>query len=284
MQNIRKIRNTGQVLVAIGIYVSVAIMLGIFNFFILSANGAELTFYSFWLPTLFGALMYLLVYIATATLRYSNQEFRDQEFVDIEESIIKHRPALIGNLFRTYINGIDFQNKRVTWEQKINTKLANHQLWLTHRMNTKIARNNYGWIVRAYLRKEERLKKYLTDDWINKFLKYKWLFYPRLTVSEVINGRMRATTRHSMLNRNHLASQISQKIFFVFLSLIGSALVATITITPNPDWFNIMFQLASMVFFIAVNTTTGFLAGTLAHKSRLNTSIERLEIISNYLK
>ena len=100
--------------------------------------------------------------------------------------------------------------------------------------------------------------------------------YPRLTVSEVINGRMRATTRTSMLNRNHLGKQIGAKMVFVLFSLVGSAIFATLAITPNPNWLNIIIQLVGMLVFI-VEYNTGFFAGSRAHMSRLDTICRTLE-------
>ena len=49
-------------------------------------------------------------------------------------------------------------------------------------------------LTRWYMRKKRRLEQYLTDKWINENLKYKKLIYPRITVSEVLTGRMRTTT------------------------------------------------------------------------------------------
>lgn len=279
-------RNGAQILIGISIYIAVLISLGIFNFFILSYNGVKLTFYSFWLPTLFGSLMYVGIYIATAVLRYSSRELNDEEYKKNEASIFKHRESIIGTDFREYINAIDFKNKRETWEQKITTKLANHQTLLTHRINNKlqnVPENKWGPIVKWYSRREKRLQLYLTDEWIKNKLKYKRLIYPRLTVSEVINGRMRASTKSSMLNRNHLSKQIAAKMVFVLFSLVGSAIFATLAITPNPNWLNILIQLVGMLIYIVLNTTTGFLAGSRAHMSRLDTSVERLEIIINYI-
>lgn len=280
-------RNGAQILIGIGTYVAVLVGLGIFNFFILNYNDVELTFYSFWLPTLFGSILYAGIYIATAVLRYSGRELKDEIYKKNEESIYKHREKIIGTSFREYINSIDFKNKRETWEQKINTKLANHQMLLTHRINNKIQNvpeSKWGPIVKWYVRRERKLQLYLTNDWIIKNLKYRWIIYPQLTVSEVINGRMRASTRVSMLNRNHLGKQIGAKMIFVLFSLVGSAIFATLAITPNPNWMNIIIQLVGMLIFIVLNTTTGFLAGSRAHMSRLDTSVERLEIIINYIR
>lgn len=282
-----KTKNGMQILIGVSIYLAVLVALGVFNFFILSYNNVKLTLYSFWLPTLFGSMNYAGIYIATAVLRYGGREVKDEQYRKNEESIFKHREKIIGADFRRYINDIDFKNKRDAWEQKIQTKLANHQMLLTHRMNAKIQNKDerkWGPIVKWYIRREKRLQLYLTDEWIKNRLKYKRLKYPRLTVSEVINGRMRATTRKSMLNRNHLGKQIGAKMIFVLFSLVGSAVFATLAITPNPNWLNIMTQLVGMLIFIVWNTVAGFFAGSRAHMSRLDTSVERLEIIVNFIR
>lgn len=279
-------KNRAQILIGISIYIAVLVSLGMFNFFILAYNGVKLTFYSFWLPTLFGSLMYVGIYIATAVLRYNGRELNDEEYKNNEASIFKHRESIIGADFREYINAIDFKNKRETWEQKITTKLANHQMLLTHRISNKlqnVPENKWGPIVKWYSRREKRLKLYLTNEWILANLKYRSLVYPKITVSEVINGRMRASTKSSMLNRNHLSKQIAAKMVFVLFSLVGSAIFATLAITPNPNWLNILIQLVGMLIYIVLNTTTGFLAGSRAHMSRSDTAVERLEIIINYI-
>ena len=87
-----------------------------------------------------------------------------------------------------------------------------------------------------------------------------------------------------MLNRHHLANQISKRSIWVVISLIGSAVVTTIAIAPNPSWQNILIQVSGMVLFSVVNIMSGLLAGNNAHKSRYNTSVERLEIITDFIR
>lgn len=282
-----KSKNASQILISVAMYIVVLGVLGIFNFCILSYNGVKLTFYSFWLPTIFTSIMYFLLYTSTANLRYATLENTDKDYVDNELSISRHLPNLIGERFRTHIYNLDFKNKRETWENKIRTKISNHASLMTLKLNykiTNVSENKWDLITRWYVRKRKRLELYLTDEWIKNNLKYKIMFYPRITVSEVLTGRLRNTTRTSMLNRHHLASQVSRRSIWVVLSLIGSAVVATIAIAPNPSWQNILIQLSSMALFSVVNIMSGFLAGNNAHKSRYNTSIERLEIITDYLK
>jgi DNA-binding ferritin-like protein (Dps family) len=80
---------------------------------------------NFWIEQSVTSAMYFSAYLATALLRYNVLELKEPEYNALNNSIQKHRGKLIGNNFRTYINDIDFSNKKDTWKNKYQAKLEN---------------------------------------------------------------------------------------------------------------------------------------------------------------
>jgi hypothetical protein len=230
--------------------------------------------------------MYFAAYLSTTLLRYNVLELKEPEYNALNNSIQKHRGKLIGNNFRTYINDIDFSNKKDTWKNKYQAKLEN----LTRKVRKKVSRqltelpeDKWSFWAKRYKKKEDRFKRYLADDWINSNLKFRRLKYPEITVSEVINGTMKYKARRSMINRNHLTKQLLGKLIFVFISMLATAIWSILVFTEFVNPLTIIGMIIFTLAMLLVNILTGYFAGGIAHKLRVISTTERLEIIINFL-
>jgi len=279
-------RNISLVLFSILVYAAIIAVLGLFQVFVFETDISEIRTIQFWLELGVKSAMFFAAYVATAIIRYTWLEVKNREYVELEDSIKKHRPKLIGKRFRTYISVIDFENKIDTWKNKYNTKLENHSRRVPKKVAlqlTNLEESEWNWKTRRYKRKENKFITYLSNEWIQKNLRWRRLKYPELTVSEVINGTMKYKTRGSMIERNHLSKQVLKKTTLVIFSIIASAIWSILVFK---EILNPMEIIALIVFTLAmllVNVLTGWLAGGKGHKSRIIATTERLEVILNYI-
>ena len=285
---IKKNKNTniGLIVASVFLYISIIVVTGITQIFILNADWTIIKSVDFWIEQAVKSITYFGAYVATATIVYISLGDKEPKYNEIEDSIHKNRDKLIGKEFRAYINDLDFSNKREAWLAKYQVKLTNLNKKITRKITTEVSNlpeEEWSWKTRRYMKKERRYQEYLTDKWINENLKFAKIKYPEITVSEVINGTLKMKTSRSMLNRGHLSKQIYQKIGFVLASIFAGALWATIEFTRNDDWRNIVAQLAFTLVMLLVNTLMGSLAGGRGHLSRLVTANERYEIILDYV-
>jgi hypothetical protein len=284
--NQSKQKNVSLIIFSIFIYIAIVAILGLFQIFVFDTDWSEVRTANFWIEQGITSAMYFSAYLATAILRYTFLELREAEYNFLNGSIQKNRSKLIGNRFRTYINDIDFGNKKDTWKNKFQAKLEN----LLRKVPKKVAKeltqlpeDKWGWRTKRYKKKEDKFMLFLSDEWIENNLRFRRLKYPEITVSEIINGTMKYKAKRSMLNRNHLGKQIFSKLIFVFASMIASAIWSILVFK---DIINPLTIIGMIIFTLAMllsNILTGWFAGGVAHKSRIVATTERLEIIFNFL-
>ena len=225
---------TSLIIFSIFIYLAIVAILGLFQIFIFDTDWSEVRTLDFWIQQGITSAIYFSAYIATAILRYSYLELKEQEYLFLDNSIQKNRSKIIGNRFRKYINDIDFANKKEAWKNKYQSKLEN----LTRKISKKVSvqlttlpEDKWGFWTKRYKKKEDKFTLFLTDDWIESNLKFRRFKYPEITVSEVINGTMKYKSNRSMLNRNHLGKQIFRKVIFVFISIAATAVWSVLVFT-----------------------------------------------------
>lgn len=282
----RKSGNVALIIFSIFIYLAIVAILGLFQIFIFDTDLAQVMTVDFWVEQAITSSMYFSAYIATAILRFTWLEVKESEFLMLDGSIQSNRSKLIGNRFRTYINDLDFSNKKETWKVKYQSKLENlsRKIWKkVSRELTNKPEAEWSFWTRRYKKKEDKFKKYLSDEWINENLKFKRLKYPEITVSEVINGTMKPKTRRSMINRKFLSTQIFQKLIFVFISIIGTAIWSILVFSEMLNPLDIIGTIIFTLAMLLINILTGYFAGGIAHKARIVATTERLELILDFI-
>lgn len=285
--NKSKSKNTSLIVFSILIYIGILAVVGMFQIFIFDTDISKVSTSEWWIEQGITSLMYFSAYLATAILRYSVSELNEPQYITLEASITKHRPRLIGNAFRNYIERLDFINKKDTWKNKIQTKLANHVKKITKKQAIQIANleeNKWSFWTRRYVKRERLLKEYMTEEWINKNLRWRPLKYPEITVSEVVNGTLRMKSKGSMLERNHLGKQLFKKLIFVFGSIVASVIWAILIFQEVLNPLDVIAQIIFTLILLLVNIITGYFAAGVAHKGRIIATTERLGIIVDFLK
>jgi hypothetical protein len=280
-------KNYSMIIFSVLIYIFILLITGMFKIFVFDTDTSVVSTWDFWIEQIITSIMYFSAYLATANLRYSIAEYKEEEYKEIEASIRKHRPKLIGSTFRTHIETLDMQSKISTWKNKVETQLSNHLRKTTKKVSIELVNkpeNEWSWRTRRFARKEKMLNEYLTDEWINKNLRFRPLKYPEITVSEIINGTLRTSTSKSMLERNHLGTQIRKRFIFVFASIFASTIWAILIFREVLNPLDVIAQIIFTLAMIVINIIFGYIAAGFAHRSRIVAATERLEIIINYLK
>ena len=280
-------KNKNFIVLSIFIYLAIFISLGILEIFLFSTDLSKVQTAEFWITNFFKSLLTFGAYFATALNRYALLDLTEIEYNEIETSIKKHRVKLIDDSFRGYINSLNKAEKTSTWQNKISSKLTKHVSRISKRVSRDMLKNehnNYKRYTVRYLKKEARLKEWLTTEWIDKNLRFKKIKYPEVLVSEVINGSTSTKTSRSRLTRNPLSSQIYSKVIIVFVTILLNGLLALLVFDGTKDIGVLLAKLLLDLVMIGTNVFAGFLAANQAHKTKIVTATERLEIIFAYLK
>lgn len=288
----------------LGIYVTMYIVLvaltGLLNVVILKEfDWSAFWDIEFWIPIAVNNAFYFSAFVITVMLVYDVLEYKDSDYQKIEHDIRGERDKLVTDDFKQQIVNRNFIEKKNVWLQYVNIWLSNLQSRLRHKtvfiMKTK---SKELWTKKAhsYERKKATLNDYKTKEWIDNNLIFRkrlgwgflgWikkLYYPEITVNEIIYGTVSMKPKKSELERHIIRGQIIKKIIITAISITLSVVVSLLQVERFMSTVSILIALAIMFFTILINVVVGVMAGFKAHKDRMNNATIRFGFVVDYIQ
>ena len=231
------------------------------------------------------ALLFTIISVVTTLLVYDLLEFKDKEYSKLDNVLSIEAIQLMGPDFNDDISRLDWDEKKRAWRRKIDVKIFNLGKKAPKRVREDLLTKHpdqYRGITKRYLLKEERLKEYLTSDWINSKLFLQKINYEAIEPNEVLFGTRKNREKKSKLIRNPLGKNIGLKIGMIIPSLISTVIASILQRSEGDNLGGLSILILGLVLTLLMNTIVGISNGYKSHRMRLSNTRERFQIMTNH--
>lgn len=231
------------------------------------------------------ALLFTIISIITTLMVYDILEVKDQEYSKLDKVLGTEAIQLMGPDFNNDIARLDWDEKKKAWRRKIDVKIFNLGKKAPKKVREDLLTKHpdqYRGITKKYLLKEERLKEYLTSEWINSKLFLQKINYEAIEPNEVLFGTRKNKEKKSKLIRNPLGKNIGLKIGMIIPSLISTVIVSILQRSEADNMGGLSILILGLMLTLLMNTIVGISNGYKSHRMRLSNTRERFQIMTNY--
>ena len=278
---------------------------GFINFVVAAFDPSIFSDATYWLKTVTGSASGLAAFIIFAYMRRDSKILNDKDFIQDTREVNGIVRSEVGPDFPDFIAEKNLTSKIVKWKEKMENKLTKWHNKIPSRVLYNIKRleedsqwgkNIKQWRIfkkfftkkaqsRAakWVRKRDKLKLQLTEQWISKNIYYRKVRFPETTVGEIINGERRASSNR-VINNGALGLLLRERMPVILLSVALQAAYHALAIQqvmdPAAVWMGIIFQLVTIFMNVGIGLNYG---NTLFKKLDLNNLLTRKQYIMEYL-
>lgn len=231
------------------------------------------------------AFLFTIISIVTTLMVYDILEVKDQEYSKLDKVLSTEAIQLMGPDFNDDIARLDWDEKKKAWRRKIDVKIFNLGKKAPKKVREDLLTKHpdqYRGITNRYLLKEQRLKEYMTTDWINSKLFLQKINYEAIEPNEVLFGTRKNKEKKSKLIRNPLGKNIGLKIGMIIPSLISTVIASILQRSDEAALGGLSILILGLILTLLMNTIVGITNGYKSHRMRLSNTRERFQIMTNH--
>lgn len=268
------------------LYIVIFAVAGVLNLAVAQWDFSIFREVTYWISTIFDAAVYISAFQVSVFLGADLQRTTNEEYLLVSRDVF-NASQRVDDTFTDFVADDNLKSKKEAWK----TKKSNEYIELNNKMphkvllNSKQPKDKWKWRTRRWMRKLDKLKEQMSDEWIDKNVMYVKIDYPKYTPQEILSGNRKHESKNRLLAGGMYRKAFAKRVVIIGAMMMVSGLVNSVFFTGSPFSVAALLLVLIQFFFILVNMAFGIKQGSDSFKEvELNNLYIRRDKLLKYFK